>query len=294
MALVDFHTHTNFSDGCDSPTELVRLAVSEGITTLAVTDHDGFGGYAEAMKAGEELGVKIIAGSEISTECRGKSIHIVALGFSPDDEKFLGWIKEQYEWRTQSVLSKMALIAEISGLAIDLEDFKKSGPYFNGHKSIEYLVAKGICADDKEALGYWLKAKDADRGEKALATEEVIERIARAGAVPVLAHPLAPKISLKKISIDELEQEKIIAGFKEAGLAAIECRQSGHNPTDVALARRWADKFGLLVSGGSDWHGQISVLGENIRKFIPYYPERIGEVAQPGGEVAPLLARLGL
>lgn len=286
MGFVDLHLHTNHSDGIVTPEEVIKIAMSNGVTTVSVTDHDNIDGLNESFEAVKGTSVKIISGVEVSTNWYGKVIHILVYGFDIKDAAFTDFLDQQYRKRKSYFIKKIEVLAP--GL-VD-EFLLENGSYFNMVKAREFLVKKGIFSDLKTA-GDAMRAVAIKDGF--VDPEEVIGAAHRAGALAVLAHPFAPKISLKKISLVPLEQKRLVAELVSQKVDGIECYQAGHSLEDTNFALEIAKEHGLLVSGGSDWHGPIETLGEDMREYIPYYTVP-GGLQTPESAAAPLLARLGV
>ena len=288
MPFADLHMHSTYSDGIVSPSKLVKLAAEKGVGVLALTDHDNIDGLNEAFAAAKETGVRIIPAVEVSTTWYGKPIHLTVYGFKLDDRAFLDFLKQQCRKRKNFFAKKIEIIAP--GLVDEFVLEKRS--FFGNGIAGSFLVSKGIFSDLETAR----RALESAKVESVFAApEEAIEAAHRAGAVACLAHPFAPKISLKKIDATAVGQEKLVAELVAQKLDGIECYQAGHSAEDANFALSIAADQGLMVSGGSDWHGPLSLLGEeNMRAYIPYYCDYPGALKTPASALAPLLERLGV
>jgi 3',5'-nucleoside bisphosphate phosphatase len=297
MAFVDLHVHTHYSDGVDSPSDVVTQAKKNGVETMAITDHDNLGGLAEAFSAAARLGIRVVSGVEISALFLGRTIHILGLGFSPDSESFKNFLNSIYSQRRDLIIAKMNKISAafaVSGKKpIDAEAFIVSqGRYFNREKAGRYLAANGYVAD-QEAGFRLVTETDAGVAFKASA-DQVITAIHAAGGLAILAHPFAKNTSLRKISSLPEDQEKMIQELIAVGLDGFEAYQSEHGPEETRFALALAGKYGTLVSAGSDWHGKPSDLGWDIEDAKAAYPEHVGGLGIVPDQVAPLLGRLGI
>ncbi len=287
MNFVDLHLHTKHSDGILTPAEVVKTAAAHGVGVISITDHDNVRGLKEAAEAARAAAIKIIAGVEVSTTWHAKPIHFMVYGFKPDDKDFLDFLDRQGEKRRSYFADKVEAVAP--GLA---EEFLLENKTFTGNSiTRDFLVRKGIFSDLETAGNALATVNVADRY---VSPEEAIAAAKNAGAVICLAHPLAPKISLKRIDPAPAAQKKLVAELKGFGLDGVECYQSSHAKEDVDCALEIASDLRLLVSSGSDWHGPIEILGEGMKAYIPFYAPFPGALQTPPAAVAGLLERLGM
>jgi 3',5'-nucleoside bisphosphate phosphatase len=251
LNLVDLHTHTTESDGTLEPVELVREAAAAGIRVLAITDHDTVSRSEAASAAAQQAGIELIRGIELSCKHAGKSVHLLGYFFNgvPLSE-FEGWLRQIQESRRDRN-RRLALRLQELGLDVQLEDAEKFGRGLTGRPHFaRVLVQKGYVKSLQEAFHRYL-------GESAPGYVErdspdvptAIRHMTAAGAVPSLAHPIrvGPK--------DPEGLEQVIAGFAAAGLPAIEAFHSDHTEADTQHFIAMAQKYGMAVSGGSDFHG---------------------------------------
>ncbi len=248
MGRGDLHCHTTASDGFLSPRKLVLLAQEKGLSFLGVTDHDTMKGLEEAEKAGEELGVRIVPGLEISTDSTGEEIHILGYfcrpGFAPLEER-LGEMREGRRGRIRQMVERL----REAGLELTAEEvFRRVKGETPGRVHVaQTLLERGYVATVEEAFARYL-----DRGRPGyvprprLHPREAVGLVRRAGGTPVLAHPGLSRRELVLALLPELVEE---------GLQGIEVYYPEHRPEDTAayleLCRRWD----LIPTGGSDFHG---------------------------------------
>ena len=249
---VDLHSHSTASDGTFRPGEVVRLAQEAGLTALALTDHDTVDGLAEALAAGEELGVEVIPGVEISTRYSGDTMHI--LGFFIDFrsgrlEERLAVLKQARKERNPKIVAKLNAL----GINITMEQVVRvSGGGQVGRPHIaRAMMESGYVSRPQQAFDVYLKNGGLAYVQKyRFPPQEALEMIREAGGVPVLAHPftlgLGPAAALKDLLRD----------LQAMGLAGIEVFYSDHTPEQEALYFKLAQELGLLVTGGSDFHGE--------------------------------------
>lgn len=251
MEICDLHTHSIFSDGADTPTELVSKAIKVGLKAVALTDHNTIAGLLEFTSAGKEKGIETINGVEFSTNYKGKEVHVISL-----------FIKEKYFSELTSILAKHDEYKEISnirlveglnklGYAVDYEKIKKTTPRNNVNRVqiANALMEKGYVKSIKEAFdGVLSKEYGLYVEPQRLEAKEIIEYITDIGAVSVLAHPF---LNLEgQMLLDFIEE------MKKVGLCALETNYSTFSKEETLKAKGLADKYFLLYSGGSDYHGK--------------------------------------
>ena len=249
--MIDLHSHTDRSDGTFTPDELVAEAVRVGLSALAITDHDTFAGYDDAVPLAANAGLELICGIEISTRYMGNSIHL--LGYfpatTPSDElrAWLEFLQANRRERNTRLIDKLRTL----GVDITLADVEKKGrtltesPHF-----ARVLVEKGYAKDLEDAFALYLdeSAKGYVQRQE-VPIEEALERIAQSGGVSSLAHPIrVAKNNWAKLA----EYIGDLAGY---GLRAVEVYHSDHSPENVSYYKTLAEENGLGMTGGSDFHG---------------------------------------
>jgi predicted metal-dependent phosphoesterase TrpH len=248
---IDLHTHTTHSDGSASPEELIALASAKRARAVAITDHDTVSAIAEARAVADRFGIEFVAGIEISAEYSSGTMHI--LGYCIDDKSTalaakLGELQKARERRNPRIASRLQSL----GFDISYDEVVEvAGNQVVGRPHFARLmIEKGYVASIQEAFDRFLK-KDADAYvEKArLSPGESIALIHEAGGVAVLAHPY----QLKLPSYQEVDQ--LVGELAELGLDGIEAIYSRHSAAERASYSAVATRHGLLVTGGSDYHG---------------------------------------
>lgn len=268
MEYIDLHTHSHFSDGSMSPTELVRLAKDNGLKAIALTDHDTFDGVDEALAAGEKFGVEVIPGIEFSVVSEGET-HILGYGIditeaniraAVDKAKELRLINNQ---RTADALQKL-------GFDITVDDAKRLSPVGNIGRAhfAKVMELKGYVSSVKEAFDLYLqKGRPAFNSLRLMEAKEAIELIHGAGGKAFLAH-----LHLTKKKGEELEE--YVKELKGYGLDGLEGYYTDYDLAMQVEYQLLADKQGLIISGGTDFHGsnkphiKIGVGYGNLK--IPY------------------------
>lgn len=273
----DLHVHTTASDGTCSPRETVRRASALGLKAIAITDHDTVLGHAEAVSAGLDYGVEVVPGIEVSTKY-GVSVHI--LGFYIENLiPLLAGIVNDRDRRNEKLCRLMAA----DGLPVSYEEMKKrfgaviGRPHF-GRVLVELGLAESINDAFERFVG---KGKKYYVPRTIIDIDTSVESIVESGGVPVLAHPF-------QYQKDDAELRELIERCMDHGLRGIECRYSGYDAEQVAYLERLADEYGLLKTGGSDFHGDnkphISLgTGLGGELDVPYeWLERLREASRLG------------
>jgi predicted metal-dependent phosphoesterase TrpH len=254
--LIDLHTHSNASDGTDSPSELIDKAISKGLDLIALTDHDTVGGWDEAITAlknhESNSKLELVLGSEVSCQGEdGTSIHMLGLLFDPN---YTPLISEFEKTRENRVTRMSRIISRLNeaGIEITIEEVnaQKRGDATLGRPHLaDALVARGHVASREEAFNIFLH-----NGSKfyinhySPSPEVAIRLIKEAGGVAVIAHPLASR-SGRKIDLMTLNQ------LIQAGLDGIEVDHRDHNEMERSELMRLAIEHNLVVTGSSDYHG---------------------------------------
>jgi len=249
--LIDLHTHSTASDGTLSPEELVYLAKKEKLQALALTDHDTIDGLKPAYKTAKEVDLPFLCGIEISIKFEGPG-HFHLLGYFlepkiPKINEVLLKLKKAREERNKKMIEKLNNL----GIRITLEELKKIAQGEIGRPHIaNLLVKKGIVKSFEEAFQKYLKKGAPAYVPKALLLpEEAIKLILEAKGVPVLAHPVTLKLNL-------LELKNYIKKLKDFGLMGIEVFYPEHTTDFTKFLMEFAKELGLLLTGGSDFHGK--------------------------------------
>lgn len=243
-AFVDLHMHSTASDGSRTPADVVRAAAFAGLAAIALTDHDTVAGLAEAQVAGAELGVRIVNGVELSAVEGDAETHL--LGLHLRDvlviERELGALRDMRERRGQRIVEKLVAL----GVLVTFDDVlaQASGGAVGRPHVARALVADGWATDVRDAFDRYLGAgKPAYVAKDQLGMADAIAIIHSAGGLAVLAHPGGAGT-----------RERLTA-LMALGLDGVEVRHPGHSPSDTARLSAVAAQLGLVISGGSDWHG---------------------------------------
>ena len=241
---VDLHMHSTASDGAVRPAEVVAAAQRAGLSAIALTDHDTVDGVAEAQAAGATLGVRVIAGVELSAVDEGEEIHVLGLHLSHPEHiaSALEELKESRRDRAKLIVERLNSL----GIPITLDAvYAAAGEGAVGRPHIaKALVAGGWARDFREAFDRWLgNGKPACIEKRTVTFEEAARLIHDAGGLAVYAHPGG---AASRAELEELAS---------LGLDAVEVRHPSHTADEIARLTALTDELGLLPSGGSDWHG---------------------------------------
>lgn len=247
--LIDLHTHSTASDGSMKPKDLVRYASDKGLKAIALTDHDTVEGIASAVEEGKKTGFEVIPGVEISADFNGE-MHI--LGFyidfeRPELDNTLEMLKDFREKRNPEIVKKLNKL----GMDITMVEVEQEvGGEVTGRVHIaRVLKKKGYVKSIDDAFAKLLAAgRPAYTSREKLSPQEAISTITGAGGVAVLAHPVFLGIDYRKLDV-------LLGELKEMGLKGVEAYYSNHTKNDTGKILRLALKHGLLVTGGSDFHG---------------------------------------
>lgn len=251
MRTVDLHVHSDKSDGSLTPSQLVDMAADKGLCAFALTDHDTTAGVKEAVAAGQKKGIEVIPGIEFSTEYHGKDIHIVGLFIDEDAPAFQAQLDSFVNARIVRN-RKMCERLQADGIDISYEKLLEAFPgsvITRGHYS-RYLLEHGYVKSLPEAFDRYLG--DHTRyfvPREKISPADAVRLILAVKGIPVLAHP-----TLYHMGQDALN--RLVSTLKETGLIGIEAIYSTYSAGEEREMRRLAAKYGLLLSGGSDFHGK--------------------------------------
>ncbi|MGL5965098.1 MAG: PHP domain-containing protein [Fusobacteriaceae bacterium] len=247
----DMHLHSTASDGTLSPTEIVERAKMKNLTGLSLTDHDTVDGIREAKKKAVELELDFIPGIELSANLYGKDVHILGYFVDVDDKDFLDFleeIKKSRDKRNSRILQKLRKY-KIDISEEELE--REAGGEIRSRLHIANLIIKrGYAYSKAEAFANYLGKGGLAYEERAEFTPKLaVEALKRNGALAFLAHPKLYSGSLREV-------EYLVTELKAVGLDGIESEYATFDKQDKKMYREFAKKHNLLISGGSDYHGE--------------------------------------
>lgn len=246
--MLDLHIHTTASDGSLTPTQVVQLARKKGFSLIAVTDHDTMGGVAEALEAGKKYNVDVVPGVEISSGVT-LEVHMLGYGMSPDHPVMKAMMEDMRAARVER-MERIIENLQKMGVPITVEEVEAVAGGAIGRPHIaQVLIAHGLVPDVRTAFREYIGVgAKAYVERRKMTSEQVVANIRDAGGVPVLAHGGLLRIS-------EVELNQWIDSMAKKGLMGLECYHNAHTPQMERLLRAAAERNGLLVTGGSDFHG---------------------------------------
>ena len=260
--MIDLHTHTTASDGTDSPAELINKALSAGIQTLAITDHDSTSGWTEAIAALRPP-MSLVLGAEISTlTLTGISVHILGLLFDGEDNDLQAMLADSRDTRIPRMRKMVELMAS-DGIAITMEDVIAATPpgatVGRPHLADALIKNKVVATRDEAFIDLLHNASKYYVTHAAPTPEDAIIQIRKAGGVAVIAHPFASRRG-------EVISVSTFASLVAAGLNGIEVNHRDHSQVEREQLSEIADQLALVKTGSSDYHGngKLNALGENL------------------------------
>jgi len=267
--IYDLHCHSTASDGSLSPTEVIERAHQQGVTSIALTDHDTINGQAEAAKAALANDITFIPGIEISTTWENKCFHIVGLNIDPTNTALVSGINKLQTLRTERA-KKIALKLEkrrIPNVYEGVVELAKGGMITRAHFA-NFLLANNYVNTQQQAFDRYLgKGKSAFVSTVWAELEETVKLIRQAGGVAVVAHPLRYKLTASWM-------RRFLAAFKDFGGHGIEVVTGRSSADEIRRALLYANQYQLAASIGSDFHspanpwvelGRLAPLPENIQ-----------------------------
>lgn len=241
---VDLHLHSTASDGLLPPKDVVAAARAAGLAAIALTDHDTLEGVAEARAAGEALGVRVIAGVELSAHEGERELHVLGLHLTRVSalEERLVELRATRRTRAVQIVEKLRAL----GIPIDLDAvWREAGAGAVGRPHIaRVLIANGWAKDHRDAFDRLIgSGKPAYVPKQRLPLPEAVQMAREAGGLAIVAHPGSDGSRTR------------LEAFKRMGFDGVEVRHPSHSVEDIARLGTLAEYLGMVPSGGSDWHG---------------------------------------
>ncbi len=247
---IDLHVHSNRSDGTFTPSELVDYALQKHLSAFALTDHDTVAGLEEAFRAAADTPLEVIAGIEFSTEYHGKDIHIVGIDIDYTSAEFnrqLALFCDSRSIRNEKMIRRL----QKGGVDISvrqMQDAFGDAVWTRAHFA-RYLMEHGYVRELPEAFARYV-------GEhcpyfvprEKVTPQQAVKLIFDTGGIPILAHPML-------YHLEPQEMDVLLSSLKSSCLMGIEALYSAHSPAEEQLVKELARTHGLLISGGSDFHG---------------------------------------
>ena len=246
----DLHCHSVVSDGTLTPEALAARAARNGVQLWALTDHDEIGGQARAAAAAQAQGIKYLTGVEISITFIGKTVHIVGLGFDPEDTRLKEGLVQTRGGRGQRAHEMSDGLAKVGIKGA----YEGALTYAGNHDLISrthfarYLVETGVCRDTNEVFRKYLtEGKPGFVEHRWASLKDAVAWITQAGGVAVVAHPARYRFSAN-------EEYALFTEFKNHGGQGVEVVTGSHSPAEYLIYADSAREFGLAASRGSDFH----------------------------------------
>ncbi len=243
---IDLHMHSTASDGSFPPEEVVDLAAKNGVEVISLTDHDSLAGIPTAAERAAKMGIRLIPGVELSVAEEGVDVHLLAYGFDPADK---GLIEAVTRYRDSRRERARKILARLKGLGIrisleEVEEVAQGGALGRPHVA-EALMRNGYIETFNEAFQRYLgHHAPAYVAKQTVTLEEASTIVREAGGVLVLAHP------------GTLNRDQHIPAWSRRGLDGIEVWHAKHDAAAIAKYKGFAQMHGLLMTGGSDYHGE--------------------------------------
>ncbi len=273
---IDLHIHTTYSDGAYSPEQVVDTALDCSLDVIALTDHDNILSHKIASDYVKKQGYKleIIPGVEINTIYKGYEVHILGYYMDPLNHDFCELLKSQQEARVNQTTKIVELLNKKAGIRVKYEDIKSlvaQGGSIGRPHIARAIVSAGGVANVMEAYSKYINdSSPVYVPRKTVSPHDAVEIINDAGGIPVFAHPIDVDIS-----------EKLTKELVSYGLRGIEAYHRKHSPAVVEYFSSLAEKFGLIITGGSDFHAPSVNHGAILmgKNFVPswVYDELIKE-----------------
>ena len=245
--MIDLHLHTTASDGRRTPRELVDLAVTVGVTVMAVTDHDTTSAVIEVREDAAARGIEAIAGIEITSVHEGVDVHVLGYFFDPDNRQLLSFLAAQRATRVRRVkqiaerLAELAMPIDVDRILIEARQYPNRS--IGRPQVARAMIAAGHAVGMRDAFDRWLgRGQPAFVERPGASPSEVVSLLHAAGGLASMAHP------------GRTRMDDLIPQLAASGLDAIEAYHSDHDEAAITRYSALAQQLDLLVTGGSDYH----------------------------------------
>lgn len=264
MKYCDLHNHSVYSDGSYTPYELVKYAKEKGISAIALTDHNTADGMEEFIKSAIELGIEYVVGSELTTDYNGKEVHLLSLFITPENIHRVRLFTDEQLYNKKESNIDLAKNLQKGDYDISLEELhSRFGENINRAHFARVLVDKGYAETTDVAFETFLKSGNGFYNPpKRINLFDAIELVKSWGCLPVIAHPL--------LSVTKEELEEILPKAKEKGLVGMEVYYPKFDNEVRNYLHVLCQKYDLVASGGSDFHGKMKSQGDLNDGEAPY------------------------
>jgi predicted metal-dependent phosphoesterase TrpH len=251
MLDVDLHSHSTHSDGLLAPSDLVTRAFGQGVKMIALTDHDELSGLAEARTEAEARGMQFIAGVEISVSWQTETLHIVGLNIDPDHAEIaegLRNVRAGRHARAKRIAADLERVG-VEGTLAGAQRYARNPDLLSRTHFARYLVERGYVKDTQTAFKRYLTpGKPGYVAHQWAELAQAVRWITAAGGASVIAHP-------GRYRLNQRQHEALLGEFRDLGGAGVEVVTGSHTDDECATWARYARRFGLKASAGSDFHG---------------------------------------
>jgi predicted metal-dependent phosphoesterase TrpH len=267
---VDLHIHTQASDGTWTPAQLVEAVHAADIGLFAAIDHDSINSVAECEALALKSGLRFLRGVEISTTMKGNLYHMLAYGIDPANEGLRRLLAANQKQHDVTDLECLRLLQR-DNFPVDLAAFEayENNLARGGWKSLNFLIDQGICRDGDDFLSRLFGKHRPMPFPEFPAPAEVIPIVVGAGGVPILAHPGAQWIGIT---------DEVLEDFRQLGLRGLECYTIYHNAAMTQRFLDWCRRHDMLITGGSDCHGDFVLERKLGFPPVTYSDLRLGEL----------------
>lgn len=244
--VADLHLHTTYSDGTDSPERIVELAEENGLSTIAITDHDNVDAFTIAEPLAREKGIELLHGIEMSASYDDSDVHILGYFYDPKHPAFVEHITTQQKRRVERMREMVSRLQKV-GVKIEAEEvLELAGNGTVGRPHVARILLKyGYISSLSEAFTKYIGPKNPGYiAGSPILPDKIIRLLRDAGGIPVLAHPMY------------IKRDELIDVMVEQGLAGLEVYHSNHTPALINRYEKIAERLNLLKTGGSDYHGK--------------------------------------
>lgn len=264
--MIDLHMHTVFSDGSVQPEEMVQAALDAGLEAIAITDHDTTDSLVPARRAAEGHAMEIIPGIEINTVWKEKEVHVLGYYIDPADESLQAVINQHKRSRSEQIQEMAHKLKTKAKLDIRYEDilsFSEHEETIGRPHVAKAIVAKGGAASISQAFSLYLNPKcETYVRRKTVSPHDAAEAIYESGGIAVIAHPGDMEM------IEELAEDMM-----NYGLRGLEAYHRSHSPALIEFHCTLAEKLGLIVTGGTDFHGTADAYPKALERL--HMPESV-------------------
>jgi predicted metal-dependent phosphoesterase TrpH len=264
--MIDLHMHTVFSDGASQPEDLVKGALEIGLQAIAITDHDNTESLARAQEAAKDTSLTIIPGIEVNTSWNGQEIHILGYYIDPENRELINIIKKHRDARIRQIKTMVEQIRKKAKITLSFDDVmahsRSEGSLGRPHVA-QAIVDKGGAATIGEAFAKYLNPKASTYVRReTVSPHEAVEAIYECDGIAVIAHPG-----------DMVIIEDLVKDLMNYGLRGLEAYHKSHSPAVIEFHCSLAEKYNLVVTGGTDYHGPGDSYVNSLARF--FMPESV-------------------